>query len=203
MTESGAKSALSAVVLAAGMSKRMGQPKMILPWKDTTVIGQVISTLLAGGVDDVTVITGGARQQVEQAIKDFPVRSVFNPDFENEEMLSSIQLGLISLPGDRSAAMIVLGDQPWIEQNVVRSLIDFYFGNPSKILIPSFAMRRGHPWIVDRSLWPAILELRPPQTLRNFMEEFRSEVAYLTVSTPSILKDLDTPEDYSNNQPVG
>jgi molybdenum cofactor cytidylyltransferase len=187
---------VSAVVLAAGMSKRMGRAKMILAWKDTTVIGQVISTLLSAGMKDVTVVTGGARDLVAKAIRDFPIRTVFNPGFENGEMLTSIQIGLQSLPIDSQAAMIVLGDQPWIEGTIVRSLLDYFLTNRPKIVIPSYSMRRGHPWIVARPLWPYILELKPPLTLRNFSDEFKEDIHFLNVSSPSILKDLDTPDDY-------
>ena len=75
---------VGAVVLAAGRSRRMGRPKMILPWGETTVIGQVVNVLLAAGVDDLLVVTGGAREDVESALVDMPVRTIFNPDFAND-----------------------------------------------------------------------------------------------------------------------
>ena len=85
---------IGAVVLAAGRSQRMGRPKMILPWGETTVIGQVANVLLAVGVDDVLVVTGGAQNEVEGALTGMPVRTVFNPEFANGEMMHTLQVGL-------------------------------------------------------------------------------------------------------------
>ncbi len=117
---------IGAVVLAAGRSQRMGRPKMILPWGETTVIGQVAKVLLAVGVDDVLVVTGGARDEVEGALTGVPVRTVFNPGFANGEMIQTLQVGLVALDRDVDAALVVLGDQPQIEQPVVRSVVTAY-----------------------------------------------------------------------------
>ncbi len=85
---------ISAIILAAGKSKRMGQPKMLLPWGKISVLGQVLSTFQQAEIDDITVITGGAHEQVEQIVYQHKVRSVFNNQFAGGEMLSSLQLGL-------------------------------------------------------------------------------------------------------------
>ena len=85
---------ISAIILAAGQSKRMGQPKMLLPWGELTVIEHVITTFLNAGIEDMVVITGGAREQVEGAIAQYPVRKVYNSDYAAGEMLSSLQLWL-------------------------------------------------------------------------------------------------------------
>src|SRR5215510_6797170 len=91
----------SAIILAAGQSKRMGQPKMLLPWGNVSVIEHVISVFAAAGLDDILVITGGARQEVEQIIKHHQnhdkVRTLFNENYSRGEMLSSIQCGLRAL----------------------------------------------------------------------------------------------------------
>ncbi len=96
---------ISAIILAAGESKRMGQPKMLLPWGEVTVLGQVISTYQAAGVEDVLVVTGGAREQVEGIVRQHGARSVFNEQFAGGGMLSSLQCGLqfLSDGGGRGA----------------------------------------------------------------------------------------------------
>ena len=80
---------VSAIILAAGQSKRMQQPKLLLPWEDTTVLGKVIETIKAGGVEDILVVTGGAREEVEEIISNYKLRVVHNENFEHEEMLGS------------------------------------------------------------------------------------------------------------------
>lgn len=187
---------IGAIVLAAGLSIRMGRPKMLLPWYGSTVIEKVVLTLIKAEVSPIVVITGGAHEEVEKVICKLPARSVFNPLYPNGEMLNSLQIGLVNLGLEVGAALIVLGDQPGIEEYVVRELIEVHRAERSEIIVPSFQMRRGHPWVVDRSLWPQILALSIPQTLRDFMTQNQHRVRYVAVHTASILLDLDTPDDY-------
>ncbi len=84
---------IAAIILAAGQSRRMGQPKMLLPWGKTTVLETVIATFRAADVDDILVVTGGDREQVESLVRD-SARTVFNPGYAAGEMLRSVQTGL-------------------------------------------------------------------------------------------------------------
>lgn len=195
---------ISAIILAAGESKRMGQPKMLLPWAGTSVLGHVITTFHQAGVVDVVVITGGWREQVEAIVRKNGARSVFNTDFLQGEMLSSVQCGLEALaresPG-ASAALIGLGDQPQVQVESVRLINEKFRQGRSKIIVPSFRMKRGHPWLVDRSLWKGLLQLKQPQSPRDFLNLHAAEISYVEVNTPSILADLDTPQDYQSSRP--
>ena len=191
---------IGAVVLAAGRSQRMGRPKMTLPWGDTTVIRQVVSVLLSAGVDDVKVVTGGARDDVESALAGIPVSTVFNPDFGKSEMMLTLQVGLAALNKDINAALVVLGDQPQIEIPVVKSILAAYEQGTHAIVVPSYQLRRGHPWLVDRDLWDVLLEKNAHITMRQFLDQYEENIQYVNVNTPSILQDLDTPEDYLHFQ---
>lgn len=207
---------IAAIILAAGQSKRMGQPKMLLPWGNVTVIEQVISVFAAAGVENIFVITGGAREQVEQAIQYNEQRSkvqfIYNEDYQRGEMLSSIQCGLRALiteqesPKDarinsQMAALIGLGDQPQVEVGSVRKVMEAFIESQNVIVVPSYHMRRGHPWLVAESLWHELLELSPQQSPRDFLNAHAKEIQYVNVETPSILADLDTPEDYRLAKP--
>jgi molybdenum cofactor cytidylyltransferase len=192
---------VAAVVLAAGRSRRMGQPKMILPWGDTTVIGRVVGVLHQAAIQRVVVVTGGARRQVEAALSGSAVKLVFNPRFAQEEMLVSLQLGLRALENDAAAALVVLGDQPQIKVEVVQLILDRYRARQAPLVVPSFQMRRGHPWLVERRLWKSILELRSDCTMRDFLNQCADQIDYLMVDTSSVLQDLDTPKDYQRQRP--
>jgi molybdenum cofactor cytidylyltransferase len=192
---------VSAVVLAAGLSTRMGRPKMTLPWGKTTVIQSVISILEESQIGDILVVTGGAREEVEKALKGSRARTVFNPDFQFQEMLSSLKVGLKNLTPHRTAALVVLGDQPQIERKVVREILAFYQNTGADLIVPSYRMHRGHPWLVSRPLWVQIHELSSDQTLRDFLNQQAEKISYLNVDTPSVLKDLDTPEDWQRDHP--
>jgi molybdenum cofactor cytidylyltransferase len=104
---------------------------------------------------------------------------------------------LRSLPEYARAALVCLGDQPQIQVEVVRAVTDLYHTTDSQIVVPSYHHRRGHPWLVARALWPAILDLTPPDTLRTFLNAHAVLIQYCCVETPSVLVDIDTPEDYA------
>ncbi len=200
---------IEAVVLAAGRSRRMGEPKLVLPWGDTTVLGAVIWALSEGGkgvgLQGILVVTGGHQPTVESLLErlspPMPLRWTFNPDYEGE-MIKSLQHGLNHLHPSTQAALVVLGDQPQILASTVHDLLKCYQGEGHPLIAPSYRMRRGHPWIVDRCLWGEILALGGTQTLRDFFVSQAQKVHYYLVDTPTVLKDLDTPQDYQREKPA-
>jgi molybdenum cofactor cytidylyltransferase len=195
---------ITAMILAAGESKRMGQPKMLLPWGDITVLGQVISTYQAAGVQDVLVVTGGAGEKVGEIAGQHGARSIFNRQFSSGEMLSSLQCGLGLLARESqnvNAALVGLGDQPQIQVDAIRQICESFRQQAGPLIVPSYQMRRGHPWLVERSLWDEVLELRPPESPRDFLNRHAADIRYISMDTPSILADLDTPQDYRKAHP--
>jgi molybdenum cofactor cytidylyltransferase len=192
---------ISAIILAAGQSKRMGRPKMLLPWGELTVIERVLVTFLHAGIEDIVVVTGGARQQVENAIDNYPVRKIHNSEYERGEMLSSLQCGLREMPDQVHATLIGLGDQPQVQEESVRLICESYQESKAGLVVPSFQRKRGHPWLVSRFLWNKVLVLKPPETLRDFLNQYADHIHYVNVESPSVLADLDTPEDYQNSRP--
>jgi len=204
---------ISAIILAAGDSRRMGQPKMLLPWGNVSILEKVISVFASAGIDDILVVTGAVREQIEEAVvkyaKHYPVRSVHNKNYSNGEMLSSLQCGLhaLTLPTlsnaeqETAAALVGLGDQPQVQERNVRLVCEAFLQTESLLVVPSFQMRRGHPWLVARPLWEELLEMHPPQSARNFLNAHSGDIHYVNTDTPSIFADLDTPEDFQASHP--
>lgn len=197
----GARGMISAIILAAGASKRMGEPKMLLPWGETTVLQKVISTFQRAGIEDILVVTGGAHRQVEDIVNRSGAHHNFNQEYSNGEMLSSIQCGLASMTTQAQAVLIGLGDQPQVREGTVRLICETFRSMRSKVVVPSFQMRRGHPWLVERSLWAELLKMKQPQSPRDFLNNHADEIQYVEVDNSSILADLDTPEDYQKSRP--
>ena len=197
---------IAAIVLAAGLSRRMGRPKMSLPWGDTTVIGQIMGTLSASRLDEIFVVVGGASADVEEAIQNVqvstPVKTLLNPHFAEVEMTYSVQVGLRALGEKFKAAMIVLGDQPQMKIEVVNLILSAYAETESPLVVPSYKKRRGHPWLVARALWPMVIGLKPSQTLRDFLGSQAGQIHYVDVNTPSVLQDIDTPAEYDQYRPT-
>jgi len=197
---------ISAIILAAGQSRRMGRPKLLLPWGSTTVLEHVIAVFANAGIEDTLIVTGGAQEQMQEIIlkcsENYPVRSIYNEDYENGEMLSSIQCGLRDLTEKAfGAAMIGLGDQPQVQESSVRAVRDAFLQTGNHLVVPSFQMRRGHPWLVARPLWDQILEMGVPQTPRDFLNTHDKNIHYVDTESASILEDLDTPEKYRASRP--
>jgi molybdenum cofactor cytidylyltransferase len=105
------------------------------------------------------------------------------------------------MPGETQAALIGLGDQPQVQESSVRAICKAYETFRSSLIVPSFRRKRGHPWLVTRPVWNEILELQPPSTPRDILNKYSNVIHYVTVNTPTILADLDTPEDYRNSHP--
>lgn len=206
---------ISAIVLAAGKSTRMGRQKLLMPWGDTTVIGKVLQTLQNAGVEDIVIVTNA---EVAGSISDPRFPLVLNND---GDMLASIQLGLgallpppsiqdtspkfdggsVEFGGGREGALVCLGDQPQVGEGSVRSVCEAFRKSKSNLVVPSYRMRRGHPWLAARARWGEILALREGQSMRGFLNAHAHEIEYVNVDTPGILQDLDTPEDYLKYKP--
>lgn len=191
---------ISAIVPAAGLSSRMGGPlpKPLLPWGASTVIGTVVGTLLAAGVAEVIAVTGHQREALEAALAGRDVRCVHNPDFAGGEMLSSIQAGLAAASPESAGALLALADQPQMQVGVVQQVVNaFEASNGHALVIPSHAMRRGHPILLPRRLWDEVLALPAGDTLRSVIQRHADAIRYVEVDTASVLADLDTPEQYA------
>ena len=173
---------------------------MLLPWGESTVLQTVISTLHSARIEQILVITGGAREQVEALIGD-SARACFNLKYQEGGMLSSLQLGLSEMEAEAEAMLICLGDQPQIQKGTVRDVCDAHRGNESNIIVPSYQMRRGHPWLVPQNYWEEIRKMKAPSTMRDFLSEHAKQIHYVKVDTPSIIADLDTKEDYLRSKP--
>jgi len=187
---------IASIVLSAGLSSRMGQSKPLLPFGERTVIEHIISVLQECPVEEILIVSGHQYKAVEHCLSGWPARLVFNPDYATGEMLSSIQIGLQTASPDVDAALIVLGDQPALERAVVDKIIATYREGRGSIVIPSYQMRRGHPFLIDRKHWKGILALGSEQTLRDFLLGVGREIHHVEVMTPSVLQDMDTPADY-------
>jgi molybdenum cofactor cytidylyltransferase len=192
---------ISAIILAAGKSARMGQNKLLMKWGNMTVIEKVIQTIQDSGIEGVILVTSNELQDAiyELRFTNYDLRITINQT--NHEMLSSLQLGLQNQKAASEATIICLGDQPQIESRSVRAVCEAYQKSKSNLVVPSYQNRRGHPWLVAKPLWNEILNMKENQTPRDFLNAHANEIEYVNVDTPTILQDLDTPEDYLKYKP--
>lgn len=185
------------MILAAGESKRMKVPKMLLPIEGKAMIERVIENVTASGIKKIIVVLGSAKDQILGIIKHLPVEFCYNEKYRNG-MLSSVRCGFRNLPEEYKAVIVFQGDQPMIEPWVVTRLISAYRQTKKKIVIPVYKKKRGHPLLIDRKYSDEIYKLDDRLGLRSLATKFQRDVLEVVVNTPDILKDIDTKEDYLN-----
>ena len=184
------------LVLAAGMARRMGTTKQLLPFGDKTVLQTVVDTLCDAKLAGVSVVLGHDAEAVRESLRDRPVRFCVNEAYR-EGMFSSVLCGLRALPADADAALIALGDQPQIALNAVRAVAQAYREGDKGIVIPVYGEKRGHPVLIDLPRYRReILSLSGDRGLKPIVRGHPEDTLEVPVDDEGILRDLDTPADY-------
>ncbi len=192
---------VTAVLLAAGESARMGQTKQLLPWGDTTMLGQVIGTLQASAVNEIVVVTGHDRQKITALAEEAGAKTVHNPDYEAGGMLSSLQAAVSRLPANRGAVLVILADQPLVEPEIINRILEAYWRGGGQIIAPAYEGQRGNPVLFDRQHFPELLALPWGEAPRTLLRRHVQDVSLVPVDSAGILLDLDTPESYRRWRP--
>lgn len=186
-----------AILLAAGESSRMKVPKMILPFGKSTIIESVIANVAASDADKMVVVLGSWMEEIFQVIEKHNVNSCFNENYR-QGMLSSVQCGLRFIPGEFRSVLICPGDQPMVDKGIINMVISAFKSSGKGIVIPAHEKKRGHPVMIDRKYYDEILNLKPADTLKRIMDNHPDDIEEVETGFSSILKDIDTPDDYIN-----
>jgi molybdenum cofactor cytidylyltransferase len=195
------KKSVVAVVLAAGLSSRMGKSKALLPWDDNrSVIEQILSQIQQANLQDILVVTGYLAEQVTAKAAAMGVAAIHNPDYATGEMLSSLKVGLMAQPETVSAALVVLADQPRLQPEVIHQLTNAYEQGKGEIVAPRYQGERGHPMLISRQFWDEIVALPAGGAPRDVIQRHRDKLYFVDVETDSVLSDIDTPQDYERER---
>jgi len=186
---------ISAILLAAGESRRMGHFKQLLQIESKTFVEKCVDTLLEAGVDEVIVVTGHRESDVRRALGDRNVKYAHNQDYRLG-MATSIKCGVQAASKDSRAFLISLVDQPHINSDVIRRIIDVYERMAPKIVVPTKDGRNGHPIILDSSLREEILQIDLQHGLRRVVHLHSDSIIKIEVPSRTVLEDCDIPEDY-------
>ncbi len=189
------KKPVAAVILAAGESRRMGQPKLLLPWQDGCVLDAVLAAVSAAPFDDAVLVSGAFRTRVEEVASSHGIRCIFNPDYALGQSTSLIA-GLNALADD-TAAMFILADQPGLSVTLLRRLIEAYQQSDAPVLQPrTLQGRSGHPVLFAPALFSELRTISGDVGGRPVLQAHKNEVRYLLTDDDAVWQDLDTPEDY-------
>lgn len=186
---------ISAILLAAGESRRMGQFKQLLSYGGKPFVACCADNLLASRLDELIVVTGHRQADVSRALAERKVKIVFNADYK-AGMSSSIQCGVQAVNENSRAILIALADQPQISAPVINQVIEAYENERPLIAIPVYQDSRGHPIILDAKLKAEILGITPEVGLKQVVRAHENETLYVKVADNTVLLDFDYPEDY-------
>lgn len=186
-----------AIILAAGESKRMGSPKMLLPFMGITMIENVIANVSGSKVDNIMVVLGADRDSIVKLIRTKAVNYCYNENYK-DGMLSSVMCGFRNIPIDHSAVLVFQGDQPLITPKAINSVIEVYLSSGKGIVIPVYESKRGHPILIDRKYRNEIQKLNPAEGLRSLALKYSDDVLEVNTDVAGILRDFDTYDEYKN-----
>ncbi len=185
---------ISAIVLAAGKSERMGKNKLLLEINGETMIEHVIKALQESKVEEIIAVVGFYAEELTKILKKYNVKVVFNKDYE-KGMTSSFKKGVENLSRECEAFFLVLGDQPFIKKEIINKLIERYRERRALIVSPIYKGKKGHPVLFDKKLKKEILSLKEEEVVRDIIHRHVDDV--LLVEAPmNVIMDIDTKEDY-------
>jgi len=188
---------LSAILLAAGESKRMGKPKQLMPLGQSTLLEQTIDNLLDSSVDETIVVLGHKAEEITRTIAGRPVKIVINSDY-SQGMSTSIIAGLILVDPRSRAVMLAMGDQPLVESSTINQLIEAFNKNKKGIAVPTYRGRRGHPIIFDIKYKAELFKLKGDIGGREIIHNHPDDVLMVAIDSESVVSDIDTKEDYQS-----
>ncbi len=184
---------VTGLVLAAGGSRRLGEPKQLLPYGSGTLLDHTLETARASGFDQLVVALGGSAEEVRRRVDLSGTEVVENPDY-GEGCSSSIAAGLSAVDARSEAPVLMLGDQPGVSAATVRALIAGR-GEDTTLAVCRYDDGRGHPLAFSRALFGELGELHGDKAVWKLMDRRAAEVVEVRVPG-SIPPDVDTREDY-------
>jgi molybdenum cofactor cytidylyltransferase len=192
---------IPSIVLAAGLSERMGRPKAALPLPGgATFLSRILESLAAGGTTQIVVVTGRDANDVRDAASVarvlVPVAFIGNPNSARGQ-LSSLVCGLTALPEDIDAAIVTLADVPMPRPETVRALMDRWGEVRSPLVRPTREGRHGHPFVAGRPILDACRTTRLDRTIRDVLQPWLPGDELQIADDDGPFEDFDSPDEYA------
>jgi len=186
---------ITGIILAAGLSRRMGTVKSLLPFGDTLLLDRVIENAYQSELANLVVVLGYEAEGIREKINFQESQIIINPDYKMGQS-SSLRAGLGAVPDDSNGAMFLLGDQPFVGKKIINDLIRAFEERPSNLIIPTCLGKRGNPVLAHRAIFQIIQEITGDTGARVLFHSLKEQIREVEVSDPGIHLDVDTIEDY-------
>lgn len=187
------------IVLAAGRSRRMGEPKPLLVFRGATFLERAVRALRGGGCERVVVVAGPdgdpVARRIAEAARAAGAEVATNP-VPNAEQVDSLRAGLAALPPEAQAAVVAPADVPGMDAAAVGALVEAFRARGAPVVRATHAGRHGHPVLFARRVFPELFADPLPEGARTVIHAHAGEVEEVPVASPAVLLDVDTPADY-------
>ena len=185
---------IAAVVLAAGLARRMGRNKLLLKSERRPLISFCVDALLQSQVAEIWVVTGNQRKDIEQSLAGRAVNFKHCPDYE-QGMGASLSRGVSALRSELDGVLVCLGDMPFLSAAVIDAIIDkFAETDCHAIVTPVYAGRSGHPVLFPQDLFSSLRGLSGDVGARQVLRQHAERLETLAVESDSVLQDIDDPQ---------
>jgi molybdenum cofactor cytidylyltransferase len=185
---------LTAVILAAGESKRMGSPKALLPYNDRTFLEHLLDITYHPKIGAQLIVLGAGAEAISKHVGLKPEQTVVNPDWESGQ-LSSIKAALKSIAAKPcDGVLLCLVDHPLITSALVGELVRSFYSSGKSIVLPTFHGKRGHPAIFSSKLFPELLGAPEETGARSVVWKHAKDVCEVPTSEEGIVLNLNDPE---------
>jgi len=184
---------IAGLLLAAGGATRFGSQKLLAPLADGVPLVRHTAMTLRYGVDTMVIVVGSEADDVTQVLNDVDAVIVRN-DVWAEGLSTSVQAGVRALPTEAAAAIVALGDQPFVDPGVIHTIVKQWKATGVPIVSARYAGTRGHPVLFDRTIFEELLQVTGDTGARGVIDREAARVAYVDVNAP-MPADVDTPAD--------
>ena len=192
---------VAGVVLAAGDSTRLGEPKQLMEWGGAPLVAHAIRTAMAAGLSPIVVVLGHAADTVSSAVRNMPVHLSMNWRWR-AGMSTSVQTGLAALPPTVEAAVFLLCDQPLVTSEHLRLMVDRFRESSARIVYSSHKGQRSSPTLFDKSLFEELASVTGDQGGRALIQQYQKDAIAVEMADPGMAADIDTVDDYNRLRQV-
>ena len=183
---------VSAILLAAGRSQRMGAPKPLLPVQGRPAVVRCLEGLQGSQVADIVLVVNPEGGGIVEAVMGFPVRVAVN-EMPGSDMAGSVKAGLHLVNRDATAVLVCLCDHPLVRPETIEAMVSLHARLPGTIVIPAWHGRRGHPTLFPRVV---LEDLGTFATLRDVIGHHNAKITLLDVDDEGVVLDMNTRGDY-------